>query len=298
MVEFKKRETVPYKKEEIIMENKKDYDIRLIGLDLDGTVLTTDKQMTSRTNRVLEACLEQGIEILPATGRAKAAIPDYLRQIKGLRYMILSNGASVYDLKEDKELYSNCIPCERARELVDFLEQFDTYFDFYALGRGWSESRFYDHTDLYGIEPHIEKLVHQSRTRIESLKGWLDEHKAPVEKFNIFFASLEKRKKVYELLLTIPDIVPTNSLVNNLEINYYTCNKGDALINLARILGIRPDQIMACGDGNNDLSMIKAAGLGVAMENGEDCVKEAADFITKTNDEEGVAYAIEKFCLL
>ena len=114
----------------------------------------------------------------------------------------------------------------------------------------------------------------------------------------MFFASLEKRKYAYELLRSIPDIVPSNSLVNNIELNHYTCNKGDAVMNLGRILGLRQDQIMACGDGNNDLTMIKAAGLGVAMGNAEDCVKEVADYITKSNDEEGVAYAIERFCNL
>lgn len=280
------------------MDKKKEYDIRLIALDLDGTALTTEKILTPRTKNVLEACLERGIDILPATGRAKDAIPDYLRNIKGLRYMVLSNGASVYDLKEDKELYSNCIPCERAKELVDYLDQFDTYFDFYALGSGWSEARFYDHKDCYNIEPRIIELINKTRTRVDSLKEWLDENKADVEKFNMFFASLEKRKYAYELLRSIPDIVPSNSLVNNIELNHYTCNKGDAVMNLGRILGLRQDQIMACGDGNNDLTMIKAAGLGVAMGNAEDCVKEVADYITKSNDEEGVAYAIERFCNL
>lgn len=277
------------------METNKKYDIRLIGLDLDGTVLTTDKILTAHTKSVLESCLARGIQILPATGRARAAIPDYLREIKGLRYMLLSNGASIYDLKEDKEIYSSCIPWERAMELIEYLDQFNTYYDFYALGRGWSEARFYDHTEDYNIEPHIKKLVLSSRTRIDSMRQWMEINRAPVEKINMFFASLEKRKKVYEELLTIPDLVPTNSLSNNIEINYYTCSKGDALMSLAEILGLAPHQVMACGDGNNDLSMIKAADIGVAMENGEDCVKEAADYITKTNDEEGVACAIEHF---
>ena len=278
------------------MEKNHKKDIRLIGLDLDGTTLTTDKKLTAHTRKVLETCLERGIQILPATGRTRAAIPDYLRELKGLRYMILSNGANVYDLNSDEVIYTNCIPWERAREIFDILENYDTYFDFYAMGRGWSEARSFDHTDRYNIEPHIEKLIHESRTRIDDMYQWMDEHHAPVEKFNMFFASPEKREQAYEELMSIPDLAATNSLSNNIELNYYSCNKGDALISLAKILGIAPEQTMACGDGNNDLSMIRAAGLGVAMENGEACVREAADFITRSNDEEGVAYAIELFC--
>lgn len=274
----------------------KKLNIRLIGLDLDGTLLTTDKKLTPHTKEVLEQCLARGIQILPATGRTKAAIPDYLRELTGLRYMILSNGAKVYDLKEDKDIYSNCIPQERAKELYDYLRGFDTYYDFYALGQGWSEAQFFEHTEKYNIEPHIEKLVRTSRKRIDSMEKWMEKYKAPVEKFNMFFASAQKREEAYKILLSIEDLAATNSLSNNIELNYYTCNKGDALLNLGRILHLERSQIMACGDGNNDLSMIKAAGVGIAMANGEDCIKEAADFITRTNDEEGVAYAIEHFC--
>lgn len=288
----------------IIRENKysmnlaRERNIRLIGLDLDGTTLTTDKVLTPHTKKVLEACLEQGIQILPATGRTRCAIPEHLRQLKGLRYMILSNGASVLDLKTDEVIYSNCIPWEKARELFDILEEYDTYYDFYAFGRGWSEARFYDHTERYHIEPHIEKLVHDSRTRIRDMRQWMEERKAPVEKLNMFFASEENRQKAYRELSARPDLAVTCSLSNNLEINYYTCNKGDALMNLGRILNISPEQIMACGDGNNDIEMIKEAGIGVAMENGEESLKEFADFITRTNDDEGVAFAIEHFLQL
>ena len=92
------------------------------------------------------------------------------------------------------------------------------------------------------------------------------------------------------------ELAVTCSLGNNLEINGATCNKGDAMLHLGKILNIPVESIMACGDGNNDFEMVKMAGVGVAMENGEESLKKVADFVTKTNDEEGVAYAIEYFC--
>ena len=107
-------------------QEKKQPDVRLIGLDLDGTTLTSDKVLTPHTKEVLEKCLAEGIQVLPATGRVKSGIPEYLTQIEGMRYVILSNGASVLDLKEDKVLYQNCIPWERALELFDVLETYDT----------------------------------------------------------------------------------------------------------------------------------------------------------------------------
>lgn len=274
--------------------NKKD--IRLIGLDLDGTTLTSDKVLTPHTKEVLESCLRQGIQILPATGRARSGIPNYLTEIEGIRYVVVSNGAAVVDLETGENVYTNCISWERALEIFDILEEYHTFYDVYALGKGWCEGRFYDHLERYRIEPHIEQLIRTSRTRIDDLRSWVKEHQAPIEKINMFFAREEERQKAFAELEKVPDLAVTCSLVNNLEINDRSCDKGDALLNLGKILDISLDQIMACGDGNNDYEMIKQAGTGVAMENGEPNVKEIADFITKTNDEEGVAFAIEHFC--
>lgn len=271
-------------------------DIRLIGLDLDGTTLTTDKKLTPHTKEVLEACIRQGIEVLPATGRVWSGIPEELMKMEGVHYVISSNGAAVVELATGKAVYTNGIAWDRALEVFDILERYDTFYDAYAEGNGWCEARFYENLNGYGIEPLIQRLVKSSRTCIEDLREWVKEHKSPIEKINMFFRDEEKRQQAFRELSGIPDLAVTCSLTNNLEINHCTCNKGDALLNLGKILGISMEQIMACGDGNNDLEMVRNAGVGVAMENGEDSVKEAADYVTVTNDEEGVARAIELFC--
>mgnify|MGYP002797973574 FL=1 len=270
--------------------------IRLIGLDLDGTTLTTDKKLTPHTKEVLEACIRQGIEVLPATGRVWSGIPEELMKMEGVHYVISSNGAAVVELATGKAVYTNGIAWDRALEVFDILERYDTFYDAYAEGNGWCEARFYENLNDYGIEPLIQRLVKSSRTCIEDLREWVKEHKSPIEKINMFFRDEEKRQQAFRELSGIPDLAVTCSLTNNLEINHCTCNKGDALLNLGKILGISMEQIMACGDGNNDLEMVRNAGVGVAMENGEDSVKEAADYVTVTNDEEGVARAIELFC--
>ncbi len=271
-------------------------EVRLIGLDLDGTTLTSDKVLTPHTKEVLEDCLADGIHVLPATGRVHAGIPDYLRQIRGMRYVILSNGACVMDLQKEEVLYRNCIPWDRALDLFDTLEKYHTFYDVYANGEGWCEGRFLDHLDEFRIEPEIQKLVRMSRNRVDDLREWMRQNQAPVEKLNMFFAEEEERQRAYSELSEMPDLAVTCSLSNNLEINHASCNKGDAMKNLGRILQIPLENMMACGDGNNDLEMIKQAGIGVAMANGEKALKKVADYITKTNDEEGVAYAIEHFC--
>lgn len=279
----------------MIMEKK--YNIRLIGTDLDNTLLTTDKRLTPRTKERIEECLERGIHFLPTTGRARTGIPEFLREIKGLRYVLLANGAEVIDLKEDRSIYQNLIPYEKARELVIKLKEYPAYFDFFADGKGHSESRFYDNLTDFGMDPFLIDLIHMSRERVDSMEGWLDENKSPVEKFTLFFKRTEDWSSAKEELEKDPEICITNSLTNNLEINHHSCNKGDALLALGSHLGIMPEEIMACGDGSNDYEMIRRAGLGVAMANACPEVLEVADYITSSCDEEGVARAIEQFVL-
>ncbi len=272
--------------------------IRLIGADLDNTLLTRDKRLTKRTADLLEACMARGIVFAPATGRVRTGIPEEIASLKGLRYALLANGAAVLDLETDEMIYRNGIPHEKALSLIRELNSYDTFYDFFARGSGWCEARFYDHPEKYGIEPHIVDLIHKSRRMISSMEDWLLSHPGPVEKFTLFFADEDLRQRVLADLSEDKTLHVTSSLPGNLEINNSTCNKGDALIALGRHLGIDREEIMAFGDGNNDYEMIAMAGLGVAMDNAVPEVREAADYITASCDEEGVAQAIEKFVLL
>ncbi len=270
--------------------------IRLIGLDLDSTTLTTDKKLSPHTREVLEACMAQGIYVVPSTGRVLAGIPDELKELAGMTYIMTSNGASVHSLKTGEEIYQNGIPWERALELFDLVETYDTFYDFYAQGHGYCESRFYDQIPHYAGSPEILNLLYGTRTKIDDMREWVKTHQVPLEKISMFFETTEQRDAALADLRRLEDVVPTYSLFNNIELNARTCSKGEALLGLGARLGITPEEIMACGDSGNDLEMIRRAGVGVAMENATEEIKAAADFITKTNDEDGVAYAIEQFC--
>ena len=118
-----------------------------------------------------------------------------------------------------------------------------------------------------------------------------------VDKVNLLFSDLDEREEIRTLLKQRTDVIVSSSLYNNLEINAIGAEKGEALLRLASILGLSREETMACGDGDNDFSMIRLAGTGVAMENGEESLKAIADYITGSNDEAGVAQAIEKLVL-
>jgi HAD superfamily hydrolase (TIGR01484 family) len=116
-------------------------------------------------------------------------------------------------------------------------------------------------------------------------------------KMNLLFSNLRKRLDAKFELEQLPFVEVSSSLEKNLELNKKGGNKGNGLLALAEYLGIQRDQIMACGDSDNDYSMIKAAGLGIAMDNGLETIKKIADAVTLSNDLDGVAYAIEQWVL-
>ena len=118
-----------------------------------------------------------------------------------------------------------------------------------------------------------------------------------LDKIQALFADMSGRMTAWDELGRVDGLALVGSLGYNIEINAAGVNKGTGLVELGKLLGTRREEIMACGDGDNDTEMLREAGFGVAMANGEEQVKDAADYITESNEEDGVARAIEKFVL-
>lgn len=272
-------------------------DIRLIAIDMDGTLLDEEKRLSERNRQALETCIRRGIYIVPATGRPAGGIPEAVRTIPGVRYGILTNGAKVEDLETGKRIAEAQIGWQRAVEVLEFLSAYPAAYDPYINGRGKMEGRFRDHLDQYGLPPAMQKLVLSTRDQVEDEIALVRENRLSVEKINIFTADPTLRQYLWEQLAQWEDLIVTSSLEYNLEINAAAATKGSGLLCLARHLGLKQEQTMAIGDGSNDLSMIQAAGVGVAMENAMEMLKEQADYITASNEQDGVAVAIEHFIL-
>ena len=267
--------------------------IKLVAMDLDNTLLDSNKQISAHT----QEAIRQKIFIVPATGRIFKAIPEVLRNMNGVRYALCSNGASVYDQKEDKIIYTNHLTKDTTFELLDILEKYHCTHDIYQNGQGYMEDRYLRHLDDYKVSGHLLELVHATRLEVKNLRKHIEKNPKGIEKISAFFDDMDEREMAREELIKRNIASVVSSLNNNIEINQFGCDKGDGLMHLAAHLGLSMDEVMACGDAGNDTMMIRAAGIGVVMENGKEDLKEIADFITKTNDEDGVAYAIEKFVL-
>ena len=163
---------------------------------------------------------------------------------------------------------------------------------------GYADEEKLKRIDEYVPKAPMARYIAGSRCPVEDVMALFEERKAPTDKVHALFRTKEEREKAWqEVEKEVPDIEITGALSNNIEVNAKGVNKGRGLLILGELLGIRREEIMAVGDGSNDIAMLREAGLGVAMENATDEVKAAADAITLSNDREGAAAAIEKYVL-
>lgn len=274
------------------------YRIRMIGLDMDGTLLTTEKELTEHTREVLREAIDRGVVVLPATGRPLAGIPEEVLKFPGVRYAVASNGARIVDLKESRVLYEDLVPYETGRRVLEICSRYDSMLEIYYDGVGYAEEEKLKHLDEYVPRLPMAHYIASSRRPVADVRAMHEERKAPTDKVQALFRTTEECKKAWkEVEKEIPDIEITGALSNNIEVNAKGVNKGRGLMILGELLGIHREEIMAVGDGSNDIAMLREAGLGVAMENATEAVKAAADVITLSNDQEGAAAAIEKYVL-
>ena len=271
--------------------------IKLILLDLDGTLLSSDKKISAANYAALEQAAAKGIYIVPCTGRFFNGMPEDVRNLPFLHYAITINGAEIYDAKNSRSIHSALISPERAGEIFSALDSLPVIYDCFQDGWGWMDQEFYDQADLYEMGDVLAVAIRKMRTPLENFKQVIKDRNRGVQKIQMFYRDLELRHKMLqELKQWFPDLVVTTSLVNNIELNNRDAHKGNALLKLCQHLNIDPAETMAFGDGLNDLTMLKTAGIGVAMGNAAQQLKDVADFVTDTNDHDGVAKAIMHFC--
>ena len=278
------------------MEHK----IKMIGLDLDGTLLTDKKELTARTKAVISSALRRGIVVLVATGRPWMGIPEELRNFPGMRYALTSNGARIIDAQEERVIEEHLLSPELALQALEICGKYDTLQEVYFDGQGYAPADKMAVVERYHRNPSMCEYMRKTRIPVDNIFKLVKEENRGLDKVQALFADMEERTQAWRELREVREVSGlelVGSLRYNIEINTAGVNKGTGLVNLGKVLGIKREEIMAFGDGDNDIVMLKEVGIGVAMANAEDKVKETADYITLSNEEDGVAEAIEKLVL-
>ena len=271
---------------------------KLIAFDLDGTLLDEEKHIPAENVRALCEAAERGVLLVPATGRILRGVPEEVLRLPGLRYFILSNGATVYDAQEQRTVARGDIPLALTLRIMDFLDTQPVLYDCYQNDMGYMSQGMFDRIEPYFVnEPQFLKLMYVLRVRVPDLKQTLRERGEPVQKIQFFYKPEDNDKRL-EMLRRFSDFFPeicaTASVSNNIELNSVHAGKGNALRSLCAALGLDPAETLAFGDGINDISLLQAAGRGVAMANAQEAVKAAADAVCESNEESGVGREVRR----
>ena len=269
--------------------------IKLVGLDLDGTLLTTDHRITSRTRDAIARANAAGCLVIPATGRPLKGVPAEFLEIPGVDWAVTANGSTITDLTGKHPPMKFWIPTEHWFMVWDLTKDLNRVMDAFVDGVGCSTAALLERAEEWA-PPGMADYIRQSRHAVPDVREFIRGFEQ-IEKANLFFQDQQERMEAKRRIEATGLFEVTSSAPNNLELNAAGVSKGQALLELAQQLGFEKSQVMACGDSGNDTVMLQKVGLGVAMGNASKEIQQLADYVTASNNEDGVAKAIEKFVL-
>ena len=272
------------------------HNCRLVAVDMDGTMLRRDKTIGEQTVRAVNTALACGIEVLIATGRSRAQVERYLELFPDMRYLVCSGGAVIYDMKAGwKKVASNEIPVEIVFSILKFAESVDCFPIMTVDGKSVYLREKADFAADYGLGAYVYEMRNFG-TPVDCLYDWFEAAPKAAEAISLYFRDYDSRCAVTEALGQYPlhFAFPREPGV---EISLSTANKGFALQALCELLHIPLQETMAIGDSDNDVPMLRIAGMAVASGNAPDVVKGYAHYVTADCNHDGVGQALEQFVL-
>lgn len=280
--------------------------MKMIAIDMDGTLLDSCERVTNENAKAIRRAQEKGIEVVIATGRTFYTAANLLKKAKVKVPIICLNGADIRD-HDGKQLASAPIDYESFIKIEKACTKHGVHFEvctnhcIYSISKEQSlnariTSAKSAHLHFHKADVIDKFYAHVSSGYVKLIDSFhqLLEQNIEIYKVLAFSCENEKLLNIKDELAHEETLHVTSSGRNNLEINHANAQKGSALEKFAAEKGVAMKDVLAIGDHFNDLSMLKKAGKSVAMGNAEEEVKKICDFITKTNNEHGVAYAIEK----
>lgn len=281
---------------------------KMIALDIDGTLLSSGYIISRRTRQALRKAMEAGMIVTLATGRFWGSALRIARSIPVNAPVVSNDGALIKDVYTGEELYSRPLPLELARHTLEKAQKYPSLqvkiflkdiilfvgpsYKKAQLGRIFHFARKFT---LPGFINYVRDFVLVPAESVGNLKRALSLLKEAPTKLLVSGEPEEVEAFSRELSGELGEKIHiTTSVKNSIDILEGSVSKAKGLEVLSGLLGIKREEIIAVGDNFNDLEMIKFAGLGVAMGNAPEAVKQRADFVTARNDEDGVALLVEK----
>ena len=286
---------------------------KLITIDIDGTLLNSYGEVSDRNKQAIKQAIEKNIDVVLTSGRVPNAILPIANEINSNKYLISGNGAAIYDIQKDEIVYSNYISKKKVLEIIDICEKNSMFYNIYTNNEVLTQSLnynvlFYHNENKKNPENKKIKinLINNLYEYIENYQG-NDFLKITIcDSDKTVFKSIMSKLKIIRDIDVLEVAHMSRKIIkhgtDDFEISYFyteitneNVNKWSAIEELIKILNITKENVLALGDNINDKEMIENAGLGIVMGNSSPLMKKIANGVVATNDESGVAEAIEKY---
>ena len=284
---------------------------KLVAIDLDGTMLNQYGIITEKTKKAISKAQEKGVEVMIASGRAITSVKRFSKEINSNKYFISGNGAITYDIKNNKILYENILSKTKALKIIKICEENSIYYNVYTENGIIAKNLSYN--TLYYYKDNLTK-PEENRTHINIVENVYDYFEQREEKIlkimicdehkTVFNSIVRKLKELSEIEVLEVSHMSRKIIkqgTDEIALEYFytevsakDVDKWNALEEIIGLMNISKEEVVTIGDNANDLKMITNAGLGVAMGESAPYVKQSADIIAPTNDEDGVAIILNK----
>ena len=265
---------------------------KLLALDMDGTVLNSEKKISPRTKAAIENLSARGIFVVASTGRNLAELFDYRDDLKSMSHGILISGGMIYDFVHDAPIKVHAPDEPTIFKLIDFGLETRAMIHLHTIQKSVAREEDIQNMAAFGMGVY-QNMFDKICERCADPKEYVRAHPGQVIKVNLYHRDKISRDKNFERIKNL-NLSISFAEAFNLEMSPANITKGSGLIELCDFLKIDLSEAAASGDADNDREILQTAGFSVAMGNSSDEIKNLANFVTLDNDNDGVAAAIEK----
>lgn len=273
--------------------------IKAVLLDFDGTTLQNDQVFISLRNmQAIKRCLANGIIVIPSTGRSADMFPPQIAKLSEVRYWVTSNGARVIDRLSNEQIYAATFTPEESASIMNLFAEQQIYCEIAAAGKIFLEASVNSHLYDFKVPPHHVWYVDaEKQIAKDNLAKYFLENKIGIEKLNFYDVPANKFTKLEQALIDLGCTSIVGSKQPDIQCFPKRLNRAMALDALFARLHIDFSNVMSIGDSVLDAELLQKSKIGVAVDNASNEIKEIADYVVASNQNDGVAEAIEKFIL-
>lgn len=271
--------------------------IQCIALDLDRTTLNKQGKLSNGNREALLAVMKKGVHIVVASGRCFDALPEDIMNLPGIEYAITSNGAAIWHVPTGEQIQGYTMTPQSVYQILALTgKEEGIFYEAFLRGEAYGDMAYVSDPVRYGTSPESVDYIQSTRQQVLNMPLFLQEHATELDSVDIIVHDAEKKQKIWEKLeREVEDLYITSSVRQLIELSHKNAGKQAGVQYIMKLLEISREDIAAFGDGDNDAGMLAFVGTGIAMKNASQACLEAADYITLSHEEDGVAYGIHHF---